>query len=151
MKNIIFLFSTLMFVLVGCGDQCEEITWYQDLNQNGIGNEEQRIISCIQPDGYVDTAGDLYDECEEDISIQPYWALCGNVDICNLETTPIIAMIGDEAIFPTADMSFTWTNSVTSEISNNHFIIADKGSLTTLEISLPDGCVYIINYEDDCN
>lgn len=39
------------------------VNWYADADGDGVGIEEETISSCIQPDGYVDTFGDV---CPQD-------------------------------------------------------------------------------------
>jgi len=52
--SIFLLFSLSLFVIVSCGDDdCTETIWYQDIDEDGLGNPDVSQSSCDQPDGYV--------------------------------------------------------------------------------------------------
>lgn len=38
---------------------CEPTTWYADIDNDGLGSENESILSCEQPDGYTAESGDL--------------------------------------------------------------------------------------------
>jgi phosphatidylethanolamine-binding protein (PEBP) family uncharacterized protein len=45
-----------LFSMVSCSEDdvtCTEINWYQDLDEDGFGNADVSLSSCIQPEGYV--------------------------------------------------------------------------------------------------
>ena len=54
----------LMLTIVGCNnsekstEKCTETTWYQDSDNDGLGNPKISQQSCTQPTGYVDSAND---------------------------------------------------------------------------------------------
>ncbi|MEM1322354.1 MAG: YHYH protein [Bacteroidota bacterium] len=59
MKNLAFLvllFWGAVVVIVSCqndDDDCIEITWYQDMDGDGLGNPDVSELACEQPTGYV--------------------------------------------------------------------------------------------------
>ncbi|GAA3628986.1 MopE-related protein [Flavivirga jejuensis] len=62
----LLLTSTLLFASCSNNEQpsnpsCQEQTWYQDADNDGFGNEENQLSSCIQPDGYVANNNDCDD------------------------------------------------------------------------------------------
>lgn len=66
--NIIFFLSlTGLVLMTACNTDdsdnaaCEETTWYQDLDEDGLGNPAVTITSCEQPEGYVTNDSDIED------------------------------------------------------------------------------------------
>ena len=56
----------LLFSLAACDDEttaepCVETTWYEDADNDGLGNPDVSIEDCEQPTGYVDNSDDLDD------------------------------------------------------------------------------------------
>lgn len=55
-RNTMVLASLLLFT-VGCSGSddadCTELTWYQDLDNDGLGNAAVSLDACEQPSGYV--------------------------------------------------------------------------------------------------
>lgn len=43
-------------------EPCVETTWYQDADEDGLGNPDETLSACEQPEGYVDNADDFNDE-----------------------------------------------------------------------------------------
>jgi len=150
MKNIMYLIFCLSILITSCGDSCEEITWYQDINQNGKGNPDVTLIDCAQPEGYVNDSSDLHDSCNENVVILPYWELCASVDICSLDKHPVLAMLGDNHLLSPDGYSYKWTNTFTNVVTNGEWSFANNGESILLEITFPDGCVYEIEYNDEC-
>lgn len=65
MKNaLIFTFLTACLMIVSCGDDCTETVWYQDLDGDGLGNIENTLSACDQPEGYVADNTDTNDTGE---------------------------------------------------------------------------------------
>ncbi|MEN2280979.1 alpha/beta hydrolase-fold protein [Algoriphagus sp. SE2] len=57
----IILIAITMFILSGCkndDDTCPETTWYQDFDNDGLGNPDISITDCVQPLGYVNNNDD---------------------------------------------------------------------------------------------
>lgn len=69
MKNIFFLAVILCGVVVlisSCkdDDDCTEITWFQDVDGDGLGNADVSQQACEQPEGYVSNNTDTNDSGE---------------------------------------------------------------------------------------
>lgn len=60
----ILLFSSLLFSY-SCSDEeeCTLLTWYQDADNDGLGNAAASLEACDQPTGYVSNSDDDNDEC----------------------------------------------------------------------------------------
>ncbi len=61
MKNkTIFIAALILCLLIqGCSDpDCTEITWYQDLDGDGLGNPSVSLSACEQPEGFVANSDD---------------------------------------------------------------------------------------------
>lgn len=92
-----FLFSlvaALVLMTVSSCDSddvlCEETTWYQDTDEDGLGNPDVSTESCTQPDGYVqnntdDDDSSTYVVREVDASL--FLADDGNVTITTVTCT----------------------------------------------------------------
>ena len=62
--SMLSLFGLLFFVS-SCGeDACTELVWYQDNDGDGLGNPDETISSCEQPEGYVSNSEDDDDSGE---------------------------------------------------------------------------------------
>ena len=66
-KNMNFMLAlilTLGLFFFSCSDDtddpmpCDEVLWYQDLDGDGLGNPDESLLSCDQPDGYVSNNDD---------------------------------------------------------------------------------------------
>lgn len=57
---ILFSLGTI-FLISSCDDPCTETTWYEDADEDGLGNPEVSLLSCEQPEGYVADGSDLND------------------------------------------------------------------------------------------
>lgn len=75
-----------------CSNHSENVTlsivtsvvWYSDMDADGVGNEQETISSCTQPNGYVSIAGDL---CPQDVNkTLPGNCGCGNTEQSCLPT-----------------------------------------------------------------
>lgn len=65
--------SFACFSILGCDkDDCTEQTWYRDLDDDGLGDPDDAILSCDAVDGYVDNGDDGDDQCS------------GVVDVCGV-------------------------------------------------------------------
>ncbi|WP_025743525.1 YHYH protein [Aquimarina pacifica] len=65
---IISIFVGAFLLIISCSDDedsCTETTWYQDSDGDGLGNPEESLSACEQPEGYVADNTDT-DEGEED-------------------------------------------------------------------------------------
>jgi hypothetical protein len=49
----LLLFTGIMFSIISCDDSCEELTWYEDSDGDGLGNPDESQSACNQPLGYV--------------------------------------------------------------------------------------------------
>lgn len=67
MKNIILLLLSItatMIIVASCNedeDPCIEMTWYEDADEDGLGNPDSIITACEQPVGYVADNSDTND------------------------------------------------------------------------------------------
>ncbi|WP_229720517.1 YHYH protein [Winogradskyella helgolandensis] len=72
MKKITQLITVVILISVfSCSSNdemsCTESTWYQDLDSDGLGNQDISLEACEQPEGYVADHSDLDDTgCESD-------------------------------------------------------------------------------------
>lgn len=60
--SMLFLLGTILY-FSACDDDddggaCVELTWYEDADEDGLGNPDVTLDACEQPDGYVDNADD---------------------------------------------------------------------------------------------
>ena len=58
----LFVFSLAFISCSSEDDPCTEVTWYQDMDEDGKGNPAVTKDSCDMPVGYVDNADDLNDQ-----------------------------------------------------------------------------------------
>lgn len=51
----ILLLCAMAFLVTSCSKDtsCTESTWYQDLDEDGLGNPDESLSACEQPSGYV--------------------------------------------------------------------------------------------------
>jgi phosphatidylethanolamine-binding protein (PEBP) family uncharacterized protein len=58
-----------LFSLASCSDDddvaCTEITWYEDIDEDGLGNADVSLTACVQPDGYVADNTDTNDSSSD--------------------------------------------------------------------------------------
>jgi len=72
-KNIYTAFIALLVIVTifSCkpddDEDCAELTWYQDADADGFGDQSSIITSCDQPDGYVSDDNDC-DDSDENIN-----------------------------------------------------------------------------------
>lgn len=59
----ILLVLGVITIITSCSDEqdCTEITWYEDADEDGLGNPDVSQSSCEQPDGYVTDNTDTND------------------------------------------------------------------------------------------
>lgn len=59
------LFGLAILTITACNDDdagfCTETTWYEDADEDGLGNPDVSLSSCEQPDGYVADNSDTND------------------------------------------------------------------------------------------
>ena len=70
MKKILILtafFAIISVLLFNCKKEetCEKKAWYQDADHDGLGNPDEVLMACEQPDGYVADNTDADDTCVE--------------------------------------------------------------------------------------
>lgn len=91
------LAAVLTLVLIAsCNSEdtvCEEMIWYQDTDEDGLGNPDSTISSCIQPAGYVQ------DNTDDD------------------DSSPYVVMEVDQSLFLTDDGNVT-ISTVTCTLSD---------------------------------
>ncbi len=71
---------------------CELLTWYEDADNDGLGNVSISIESCTQPDGYVSNANDNDDTqalCQQTIPLIAGW------NLISLDVQPDSRLIAD--------------------------------------------------------
>jgi len=76
MKQIKILLALIVIAtyITSCGDaemtSCEEKTWYQDADGDGLGDEMNTLLACNQPSGYVANSDDDNDSgIDEDLDM----------------------------------------------------------------------------------
>ena len=81
MKSFLFSFllaATLAFVFTACDKEdetpCTETTWYEDADEDGLGNPDVSQSACDQPSGYVDNADDDDDTGNQEPELHPAFA-----------------------------------------------------------------------------
>lgn len=63
-KNVLIkcaMAFTIAIFLSACGNDdssCTESTWYEDADEDGLGNPDVSISACEQPEGYVSDSSD---------------------------------------------------------------------------------------------
>ncbi len=70
MKKILILIAFVAVsgvILSNCKKEepCEEKAWYQDADHDGLGNPDEVLFVCEQPQGYVADSTDADDTCIE--------------------------------------------------------------------------------------
>ena len=115
MKKLSFLvlFLSLLFLTVACGEEedgCTETIWFQDADGDGLGNPDNSITTCEQPDGYVNNNNDTNDD--------------------GIENTASIASYGDALTTQVAngdgsgiDNTFRNSGIVINEATNTYFAV----------------------------
>ena len=74
MKQYFFIFLGLLFataIIPACSDDdtdtlCDELTWFEDADGDGLGNPDVSQVSCEQPTGYVEDNTDTNDAADPD-------------------------------------------------------------------------------------
>ena len=61
--NLLGMLSFSLILACNSGDECIEITWYQDADGDGLGNNDISLSACEAPTGYVSNADDDDDLC----------------------------------------------------------------------------------------
>ncbi len=77
MKHLRLTIIFSLFILTNCGSDstdeptptCTEKTWYEDFDNDGLGNPDKIRIACDQPTGFVENANDNDDLNAENLSI----------------------------------------------------------------------------------
>lgn len=85
MKQYLFIFCFILglsTLFTSCSDDdtiCEESTYYQDLDEDGLGNPSISITACEAPEGYVDNDDDQDDSSiSTQIEVNPSYFLTDN-------------------------------------------------------------------------
>ena len=61
--TLFLLFSGFITIALSCkDDDCIEMIWYEDADGDGLGNPNVSLLSCDQPDGFVEDNSDLDDD-----------------------------------------------------------------------------------------
>ena len=60
---LLLVVAVIAIAVVACDndDECTSVTWYQDLDGDGLGNPNESQVACEQPTGYVSNADDPED------------------------------------------------------------------------------------------
>lgn len=60
---LFFVVAMVVLMVTACDndDECTSITWYQDIDGDGLGNPNESLVACDQPTGYVNNANDNED------------------------------------------------------------------------------------------
>ncbi len=63
-SSLVITFFGFGILLSSCveDDACVEVTWYQDVDGDGLGNPEDTFVACEAPAGYVSNSNDLDDD-----------------------------------------------------------------------------------------
>ena len=92
--NLLLALTISVSILIfGSCDEDDELciptSWYQDADEDGLGNPDVSISSCTQPDGYVadntDTDDDPTNDCESDQELDTSRGACNET----LGITPV--------------------------------------------------------------
>ena len=59
--------------MYSCTSDCDETTWYEDADQDGLGNPALSIASCDQPSGFVANDTDLDDNSAGALTLHAAW------------------------------------------------------------------------------
>ncbi|GGZ14646.1 hypothetical protein GCM10007049_03190 [Echinicola pacifica] len=74
MKHTFTLFLVVIVIAFSCKEEeiCPPTAWYEDADNDGLGNPQSMVNSCEQPNGYVDNANDEDDSdyCEASLWYQ---------------------------------------------------------------------------------
>lgn len=62
--------SVLMF---SCNSDCDEVSWYEDADQDGLGNPAVSQESCDQPSGFVSNDTDVDDNNAGELTLHSAW------------------------------------------------------------------------------
>ena len=129
----IFVFASIMSSCNNDDDNeaCVESTWYQDDDNDGLGNPDASVQACDQPDGYVANNDDTEDNSAE----CKYEAFSDEQQACDLA-------VGDPSITITTDESADTRTIVTNGLPDHGIgsvqavgIEAEAGDYT-LEVDL---------------
>ena len=74
LKNLFFLMAlaTLVVSIAACEkeDECSEVTWYEDADEDGLGNPDVSQMACEQPAGFVSNSNDTNDALDSNCTFE---------------------------------------------------------------------------------
>ena len=74
LKNLFFLMVTAMLVTItpACNpeDECSLTTWYEDMDEDGLGNPDVSQMACEQPIGFVSNSQDTNDALDSNCTFE---------------------------------------------------------------------------------
>jgi hypothetical protein len=74
MKYLAFFgFLSLSVFMFSCNSDCDEVTWYEDADQDGFGNAAITQESCDQPSGFVSNDTDVDDNIAGELTLHTAW------------------------------------------------------------------------------
>ena len=142
----IFIFD---FWVVKLSNNCEELTWYADADNDGFGNVLSMQTACDMPSGYVANADDCNDS---NAGIFP-----GNTDICNVVDDDCDGLTDEDVVFTTYyfdndDDGFGDVDMDTITCSSIFGYVLDNTDCNDSNASInPDATEICNDLDDNCN
>ena len=68
--NLVFAIAAIAVLMSACKEECTEVTWYQDLDGDGLGNPAVTQSACDQPAGYVSNSLDTNDSLDSNCTFE---------------------------------------------------------------------------------
>ncbi len=106
MKNtffLVFMFCTVISIFSSCKDDetdtpCTETTWYQDSDEDGLGNPDITLDSCEQPEGYVADNTDTDDTGGTSLTVKDVDVSLFLTDDANFTVTTVDCTLSDGTV-----------------------------------------------------
>ena len=124
---------------------CAEKVWYVDADGDGIGSENQTIISCDQPDGFVANSGDQCDNNPE-VTEPTVWYVDADGDNFGSATDTLTSCLQPDGYV--ANASDACDNNAEITETTEWYIDADNDGVGSINNTLmacekPDGYVAV--------